>query len=343
MNDEFYMQRCIQLAKKALGNTYPNPLVGAVIVYKNNIIGEGYHHKAGQPHAEINAIASVKNPELLPESTLYVSLEPCSHYGKTPPCAKKIIEIGFKKVVIGTLDAHAKVNGEGLRMIKNAGIEVDLNILQGKCLDLNKRFFTFHNKKRPYIFLKWAESSDHFLDQNFKPTRIGNELTQLWVHRFRAQEQAIFVGTQTAINDNPSLTVRNVPGNNPTRILLDLDLKVNPANHLFNQAAETIIFNSQLNEKRDHLTFIKINRKDNLHEILEHLYQRQIQSVMIEGGASTLKKFIEAQLWDEAFVIKNKELLLKNGTKAPIFPFNPFQKQDFYNCTIQHFYNGKHI
>jgi diaminohydroxyphosphoribosylaminopyrimidine deaminase/5-amino-6-(5-phosphoribosylamino)uracil reductase len=208
MNHEFYINRCIELAKKALGNTYPNPLVGSVIVYNNKIIGEGFHQKAGEPHAEINAINSVKDVTLLKESTIYVSLEPCSHFGKTPPCANKIVETGFKKVVIGTLDSNEKVNGKGKKILEDAGIEVVSGVLEKECQDLNKRFFTYHQKQRPFVILKWAQSQDGFLDKDFKPTQIGNPLTKQFVHQLRSQEHAILVGTNTAITDNPSLTSR---------------------------------------------------------------------------------------------------------------------------------------
>ena len=198
MTDQIYMKRCIELAKKALGKTYPNPLVGSVIVYQDTIIGEGYHHKAGENHAEINAINSVKNKDLLKESTIYVSLEPCAHYGKTGPCANKIVEIGFRKVVIGTLDSHEKVNGKGKEILENAGIEVVSGILEKECQELNKRFFTFHQQKRPYIILKWAQSNDGFLDKDFKPTSISNSLSKQFVHTLRSEEHAILIGTKTA-------------------------------------------------------------------------------------------------------------------------------------------------
>lgn len=198
MTDKTFIKRCIELAKKAEGKTYPNPLVGSIIVHNGKIIGEGYHEKEGENHAEINAINSVENIHLLKDSTIYVTLEPCSHFGKTPPCANKIVEIGFKKVVIGTLDSHKKVNGKGKELLENAGIEVVSGVLEEDCKDLNKRFFTFHQKKRPFIILKWAESADGFLDKDFKPTQIGNPLTKQFVHTLRSEEHAILVGTNTA-------------------------------------------------------------------------------------------------------------------------------------------------
>lgn len=311
------MQRCIQLAENAFGETYPNPMVGSVIVYDDEIIGEGYHKRAGGPHAEINAINSVKNPELLHESTIYVSLEPCSHYGKTPPCAEKLVSAGFKKVVIGTLDPHEKVNGQGRKIIEDAGIEVVSGILGKECQELNKRFFTFHQKKRPYIMLKWAQSSDGFLDKDFKATQIGNPLTKQLVHTLRSREHAILVGTNTALTDNPSLTTREIVGRNPIRILIDFDLKVPGSNKIFNNDSQTIVFNGIKDSDEGNVRYIKIPKDEMPGKMLEKLYEMQIQSVIIEGGRFTLQKFIDANLWDEAIIIKNEKLKLKNGTKAP--------------------------
>ena len=323
MDHEFYMQRCLDLAYKALGKTYPNPIVGCVIVHNCEIIGEGFHEKAGENHAEINAIKSVRNPELLKESTIYVSLEPCSHFGKTPPCANKIVEIGFKKVVIGCLDSNKAVNGKGKKIIEDAGIEVISGILEQKCKIANKRFFTFQEKKRPFIVLKWAESGDGFLDQNRQPTQIGNSLTKQFVHQLRSQEEAILVGTKTALTDDPSLTTREVEGRNPVRILLDLDLKVPENFKIFNGEAKTIVFNTKKNSVLNDLIFVKINRENVAEEMLKHLYELQFQSVLIEGGAFTLQQFIDKNLWDEAIIIKNENLLLENGTKAPILSGKP--------------------
>ncbi|MBT0548725.1 bifunctional diaminohydroxyphosphoribosylaminopyrimidine deaminase/5-amino-6-(5-phosphoribosylamino)uracil reductase RibD [Riemerella anatipestifer] len=327
MSHEKYISRCIALAEKARGNTYPNPLVGAVIVHNGIIIGEGYHHKAGEPHAEINAINSVENKGLLKESTIYVSLEPCSHFGRTPPCATKITEIGFKKVVIGSADSNEKVSGKGKAMIEEAGIEVVDKVLEERCRWLNRRFFTFHEKKRPYIILKWAESNDGFIDRNFVPTPISNTLASQYVHKMRAEEHAILVGTQTALNDNPTLDVRHLDGRNPIRVLIDLELKVPRSFNIFNTNAPTIIFNLYKNCEQDHLKWIKIDRENFLEELMCHLYEQQIQSIIIEGGSKMLNTFIEAQLWDEAVVIKAPNLTLNNGTKAPIFNEKPYRQK----------------
>lgn len=334
MQDEFYIKRCIELAQKAIGKTYPNPLVGSVIVHNGEIIGEGYHHKAGENHAEINAINSVKDKSLIPESTIYVSLEPCAHYGKTPPCALKIKELGFKKVVIGAMDSHDKVNGKGKKIIQDAGIEAISGVLEKECIELNKRFFTYHEKKRPYIILKWAESGNGFLDKDFKPTSISNSLVNQFVHQLRADEHAILVGTQTALNDNPSLTVRNIEGVNPVRILIDFDLKVPKDFSIYNKEAKTIVINSIKEEIQDNIHFIKIDKENFLTDLMNALYKEQIQSVIIEGGRFTLQQFIDKNLWDEAIIIKNENLKLKNGTKAPEFNLKPFSIKGFRDNTV---------
>jgi diaminohydroxyphosphoribosylaminopyrimidine deaminase/5-amino-6-(5-phosphoribosylamino)uracil reductase len=287
-------------------------------VYDGEIIGEGYHQKAGENHAEINAINSVKNPALLPESTIYVSLEPCAHYGKTPPCSLKLKEIGFKKVVIGAMDSHDKVNGKGKKILQDGGIETISGILENECRELNKRFFTFHEKKRPYLILKWAESADAFLDKDFKPTKISNELASQFVHQIRSEEHAILVGTQTALIDNPSLTTRLIEGRNPVRILIDFDLKVPRDFNIYNNEAPTLVFNSKKDSEEDNVKFIKISKKNSLQNLMQKLHEQQIQSLIVEGGSYTLQQFIEANLWDEAIVIKNDNLFLKNGTKAPV-------------------------
>lgn len=340
MNHEIYMQRCLDLAQKAVGKTYPNPMVGCVIVHDDKIIGEGFHERAGENHAEINAINSVKNPELLKDSTIYVSLEPCAHFGKTPPCANKIVEIGFKKVVIGILDSHEKVNGKGKRVIEEVGIEVVSGVLEKECQELNKRFFTYHQKQRPFIILKWAESGDGFLDKDFKPTQIGNPLTKQFVHLLRSQEHAILVGTQTALTDNPSLTAREVVGRNPIRILIDFNLKVPADFNLYNDEAETIVFNSLKETIERNIKFIKIEKENFLDHLMRKLFELQIQSVIIEGGSFTLQKFINQNLWDETIIINNEKLKLLNGTKAPNFNFEKFETKQFRDNIVEFYKNS---
>jgi len=339
MNHEFYIKRCIELAKKATGKTYPNPLVGAVIVHEGKIIGEGFHQKAGENHAEINAINSVENPELLPESTIYVSLEPCAHFGKTPPCSLKLKEIGFRKVVIGAMDSHDKVNGKGKKILMDAGIETISGILEEECRELNKRFFTFHEKKRPYILLKWAESNDGFIDKDFKPTKISNELASQFVHQIRSEEHAILVGTQTAINDNPSLTTRLIEGRNPVRILIDFDLKVPRDFKIYNDEAPTLVFNQEKDAEEGNIKFIKISKGNFIEDLMEKLYENQIQSVLVEGGSKILQTFIDANLWDETIIIKNENLALENGTKAPKFNGNLVEEKNFRDNQIYFYKN----
>ena len=340
MNHEFYIKRCIELAKKATGKTYPNPLVGAVIVHNGKIIGEGYHQKAGEPHAEINAINSVENPELLPESTIYVSLEPCAHFGKTPPCSLKLKEIGFRKVVIGAMDSHDKVNGKGKKILVDAGIETISGILENDCRELNKRFFTFHEKKRPYLILKWAESQDGYIDKDFKPTKISNELSSQFVHQIRSEEHAILAGTQTALNDNPSLTTRLIEGRNPVRILIDFELKIPRDFKIYNNEAPTLVFNQEKDAEEENIKFIKISKENFLEELMQKLFENQIQSVLVEGGSRTLQTFINANLWDETIIIKNENLILENGTKAPKFEGNLDKKKYFRDNRVSFYRNN---
>lgn len=341
-DDEFYIKRCIELAEKALGKTYPNPLVGSVIVHNGKIIGEGFHKKAGEPHAEINAINSVKKEDkhLIPEATIYVSLEPCAHFGKTPPCALKIVELGFKKVVIGAMDSHDKVNGKGKKIIKEAGIEVISSVLENECRELNKRFFTYHEKKLPLIILKWAQSTDGFMDKDFKPFQISNSLSKQFVHQMRSEEHAILVGKNTALHDNPSLTVREIEGRNPIRILIDFNLEASKNSNIYNDEAETIIFNSVKDFEDKNLKFIKIEKVNFLNQILEKLYELQIQSIIIEGGRFTLQQFIDQNLWDETVIFKNPDLKLENGTKAPIFNFNPQKTENLRETEVLFFSNS---
>lgn len=341
MQDEFYIRRCIELAQKAIGNTYPNPLVGSVIVHNDKIIGEGYHYKAGENHAEINAINSIEDKSLIPESTIYVSLEPCAHFGKTPPCALKIVELGFKKVVIGAMDSHDKVNGKGKKIIQDAGIEVTSGILEKECIELNKRFFTYHEKRRPFIILKWAESGDRFMDKDFKPTQISNSLTKQFVHQLRSNEHSILIGTMTALRDNPSLTTREIVGRNPIRILIDIDLKVPTDFNIYSNEAETLVFNSVKEGEEGNIKFIKTSRENFIKNMLKKLHELQIQSIIVEGGSLVLQQFIDANLWDETIIIKNKNLVLENGTKAPRFNQTSLDTQDFRDNVIE-FYKNFH-
>jgi|SRR5690625_642474 len=323
---EKYMRRCIQLAKNGLGKTYPNPLVGSVIIWNDKIIGEGWHQQSGKPHAEVNAIRSVKNPEKLKDSTMYVSLEPCSHYGKTPPCSDLIIQHQIKKVVIGTTDPNPQVAGEGIKKLKAHGLRVETGILEEECKDLNKRFFTFQTQKRPYVILKWAQTQDGFIapasQEIGKPIWISNAYSKQLVHKWRSEEQSILVGLNTALKDNPQLNTRLWEGENPTRILIDKDLKSlsYPDLHLLDQKIETIIFCKKPQKNQENLIFEGIDfHKDIPEQILARLYEHDLQSIIIEGGQKTLQAFIDANLWDEARVFTGSSYF-KDGIKAPYFP-----------------------
>jgi len=315
---EFFMQKCIGLASKAMGFVSPNPMVGCLIVYEGKIIGEGNHEKYGKAHAEVNAIASVKDKALLKKSTLYVNLEPCAHFGKTPPCTNLIIESEIPKVVIGCIDSYSEVSGKGIEEMQNSGIEVIVGVLEKESRELNKRFFTFHDKKRSYVILKWAESKDGYIalkNQN-KPFWMTSSESKKLVHKWRAEENAILVGRVTAQKDNPSLTVREVAGSNPIRIIIDKNLKLSDDLDLFNSEAKTIIFNAIKSEETRTNQFIKINFNNLIKSILEELYQQNIQSVIIEGGSKTLQSFIDTNMWDEARIFTTNETLAK-GVKSP--------------------------
>jgi len=301
--DEKYMHRCLQLAELGLGKVQPNPMVGAVIVRQHQIIGEGYHHEYGQPHAEVNAIASVSDPSLLKESTLYVSLEPCSHFGKTPPCADTIIQHGIPKVVVGTTDPHDKVNGHGIQKLLDAGVEVVQHVCEHECRELNKRFFTYHIHHRPYIILKWAQTADGYMDidrsnpMEIQKYWISNGALKVIVHKWRSEEDAILIGYNTAVNDKPQLTTRLYPGKNPKRYVM---CRKNPGIDL------------------THYTQLAMD----LPIAMQTLYENRVQSVIVEGGRKTLDRFIEAGLWDEARILTGSQCWGK-GTKAPSLPDQP--------------------
>lgn len=335
------MQRCIDLARLGSGHVAPNPMVGAVIVYNDTILGEGFHQQYGEAHAEVNAIRSVKDASLLKKATIYVSLEPCSHHGKTPPCSDLLVESGFKRVVIGCKDTHSKVSGKGIEKLKKAEIEVEVGILEKECRDLNKRFFTFHERQRPYVILKWAQSQDGFLDK----LRLENEVGVNWisspetkalVHKWRSEEQSILVGRKTVQNDNPTLTVREFSGTNPTRIIIDSQLQLSRDLNIFSDDAPTIVFNREKNHLEGNVEWIKIT-ETNTELILEELYQRNILSVFVEGGSRTLQYFIFGNVWDEARVIVGNTLF-GEGTKAPTINKVPSRSYTFSTDTIYHYF-----
>ncbi|WET01510.1 bifunctional diaminohydroxyphosphoribosylaminopyrimidine deaminase/5-amino-6-(5-phosphoribosylamino)uracil reductase RibD [Flavobacterium sp. YJ01] len=322
---EKYIKRCIELAQNGLGTTYPNPMVGSVIVYEGQIIGEGWHKKAGEPHAEVNAVRSVKDKSLLKKSTIYVSLEPCSHFGKTPPCCDLIIANEIPNVVVGTVDPNEKVAGKGILKLIEAGANVTVGVLEDECNELNKRFFTFHQKKRPYIVLKWAESRDGFLapekvsDQDRKPIWITNQYSRQLVHKWRTEEQAILAGTQTVADDNPKLNARDWDGNNPVRVIIDQNNRIDKNSFVFDDSVKTIVFsNKNLKSSTENTSFEVIDFNQNIiPQILDVLYKNQIQSIIIEGGRQTLQSFIDENLWDEARIFIG-ETSFHTGTKAPI-------------------------
>lgn len=302
MTDEQYMQRCLQLAELGLGSTSPNPMVGAVIVRDGEIVGEGYHHRCGEAHAEVNAINAVKDKTLLRESTLYVNLEPCAHFGKTPPCADAIIRHGIPKVVIGSIDYHDKVNGAGVRKLRDAGVEVVENVCRDACEELNKRFFTFHRQHRPYVILKWAQTRDGYMDidrsdGNATSYWITNYALKVLAHKWRGEEDAILVGWRTMANDRPQLTTREYPGKNPQRFVM--------------QRGDEVL---------SELPYTPLPEK--VEEALDRMYQLNIQSVIVEGGRKTLAKFLEADLWDEARILVGNQTWGR-GLKAPKLPGIP--------------------
>lgn len=363
------MHRCLQLASLGAGNVAPNPMVGAVLVNNDRIIGEGYHQKYGGPHAEPNCLTSVKEEDMLliAESVLYVSLEPCAHFGKTPPCTDLIIQNKIPKVVVGCRDPFNEVNGKGIEKLSGAGIEVQQHILEEKCKELNKRFFTFHTAHRPYIILKWAQTAngqmaEHSLSSstgenstqsspvdNLQVNRswsrdeaseliastvggsrdkgdrlhISNEFTNRLVHKWRSEDAAILIGTNTALMDDPQLTTRLWPGNNPVRLVVDMDLKLSASSKVFNPEANTIVFNKLKHGLENNVAFYQVTGDVSIvHQISNALYQSKIQSVIVEGGARLLQSFIDEDLWDEARVITNRRLAIRNGLAAP----------DLHNC-----------
>lgn len=353
---EKYIKRCIQIGKNGLGTTAPNPMVGCVIVHDQTIIGEGFTSPFGGNHAEINAINSVINQDLLLKSTLYVTLEPCSHFGRTPPCADAIIKFKIPKVVIGTMDTHGKVAGKGIEKLEASGCQVIVGVLENEVKKHHQRFFTFHNKKRPYIILKWAESADGFIapttrDEQ-KPVWITNEISRQLVHKWRAEEQAILVGTNTVIEDNPSLTTRNWMGKNPIRVVLDKSSRLSKKSAVFDNLVTTIKISDKteapINHKNNPLIFDRLSDNNEFihwdlknkiaHQICHILFHHNINSIIIEGGRQTLQTFIDENLWDEARVFKGA-IDFTNGTKAPKFSGRLLSEEKIINDTLKFYTN----
>lgn len=322
-----YMFRCLELARHGAGFVSPNPMVGAVLVYQNRIIGEGWHQMYGGPHAEVNCIRSVSQADehLIPNSTLYVSLEPCAHFGKTPPCSHLIIEKKIHRVVVACSDPFEAVNGKGIQLLEQAGIEVMTGVLEKEAMDLNNRFFCFHQQNRPYIILKWAQSSDGFI-AGISEDRllITHEQTNRLVHRWRSEEAAILIGTETAIKDNPSLTNRYWLGKSPLRLVVDRQLRLPENLVMFRDGNPVIIFNEQKNDQQGELRFVKINTDQSfIDQLFVYCYQNGIQSILVEGGAKLLQSFIDADQWDEARIITNTTLQVGSGLPAPMIKSTP--------------------
>ncbi|MFH1004800.1 MAG: bifunctional diaminohydroxyphosphoribosylaminopyrimidine deaminase/5-amino-6-(5-phosphoribosylamino)uracil reductase RibD [Bacteroidota bacterium] len=339
-----YMKRCLELAQKGFGRVSPNPMVGCVIVYHDKIIGEGYHQKFGEAHAEVNAINSVKmqNIASLRDATIYVNLEPCSHFGKTSPCTNLIINSGIKYIVIGNIDTNPIVKGKGIQQLLQAGCDVKIGIMDDECKEINKRFFTFHEKKRPYILLKYAQTQDGFMANGKCRIQISGDSAIKLVHQWRSEEQSIIVGTNTALIDNPELTVRKIKGKNPIRIVLDREKKIPLSFHLLDGSVPTIIFTAKKKSASKNIDYITIDfRKDVLKQIMNELYKRQIQSLIVEGGAKILNSFLQKNLWDEARVFTNKKTLLEitgtkiNGIKSPGIKAQKFSREKIGNDELE--------
>jgi diaminohydroxyphosphoribosylaminopyrimidine deaminase / 5-amino-6-(5-phosphoribosylamino)uracil reductase len=326
-SDILYMRRALELARLGRGYTAPNPLVGCVIVHEDRIIGEGWHREYGGPHAEVHAIATVKEKHLLAESRLYVTLEPCSHYGKTPPCAELILENQIADVVICNTDPNPLVQGRGIRKLLDANCKVHVGLLENEGLELNKRFFTFHQQKRPYITLKWAETADGFIGrQDGARHWISGPLSRVLTHQWRSEHQAILVGTRTAAADNPQLNTREWTGPNPVRIVLDRQLALPGSLKIFDHSQPTLVYNLQKAETLPNLEWVKLaEAPDLLPAVLADLHARNIQSVLVEGGTTLLNSFLQAGLWDEAYVFKSNRNLASSGVAAPLVPLSRMQ------------------
>jgi diaminohydroxyphosphoribosylaminopyrimidine deaminase / 5-amino-6-(5-phosphoribosylamino)uracil reductase len=344
-DDIKYMRRCLDLALKAEGRTYPNPMVGSVIVHESRIIGEGYHLKAGGPHAEVIAIDSVSEKNLLEKSILYVNLEPCSHFGKTPPCADRIISSGIRKVVIGTPDTSEKVSGEGIIKLKEAGCEVVTGVMEEECRWINRRFFSFHEKKRPYIILKWAQSADGLLDIERskgcikKPLWITGNAERILVHRWRSVEQSILAGAGTVRADDPRLNVREWTGNNPLRLILSSTGIIDNNSSLFKTNGINIVFTHNADAKIADAIMVKLNDStSSAVQISDYLYRSDIQSVLIEGGAQVLNHFISSGIWDEARIFRGRDYF-KRGPGAPFIEGKTLKRVFFSRSSMEVIFN----
>lgn len=342
---ERYMFRCLELAKKGKGNVSPNPMVGCVIVYNEKIIGEGYHRKYGEAHAEVNAVNSVKNKSLLSKFTMYVSLEPCAHVGRTPACADMIVKENIPIIVIGSTDPYFQVAGKGIQKLESAGRTVITGILEKECVEINKNFYTYHQKKRPYIILKWAQTKDGFIDyvriagQETHAFWITNDECKTLVHKWRTEEDAFCVGTNTVILDNPQLTARLWSGRNPIRVTIDKNNSLHRQYKIFDNQAESLVFNSSVNYKDNNIELIKVDFTiDIIPQILQNLYDRKILSLVVEGGALTLQSFIESDYWDEARVFTGNHCF-DLGVLAPVFKQEVEKIEFFGDSELKWYFN----
>jgi diaminohydroxyphosphoribosylaminopyrimidine deaminase / 5-amino-6-(5-phosphoribosylamino)uracil reductase len=337
-----YMKRALELAEKGMGKVSPNPMVGCVIVHDNKIIGEGWHKSYGGPHAEVNAINDVEDKSLLPQSSLIVTLEPCSHWGKTPPCAELVIKHQLKKVVICNIDSNPLVGGEGIEKLRGAGIEVITGVLENEGRFLNRRFFTFIEKKRPYIIAKWAETADGFIArEDYTSKWISNDLSRKLTHKWRSEESAIMVGTKTALQDDPQLNVRNWVGENPIRIVMDKYLSLPRTLRLFDQSQTTICYNSQLDESNEYNQFVKLDYSAPIiPQILADLHLRKVQSVIIEGGAILINEFLKTGFWDEIRRFQGSNVFEK-GIRAPQISYVVSERLELQDDTLSIYYNNQ--
>lgn len=346
--DEKWMRRCIELARQGVEGAPPNPMVGAVIVCDGRIIGEGYHVHCGEGHAEVNAFASVKHPEWLEKSTLYVSLEPCAHYGRTPPCAELIIRKKVRRVVVGCIDPFAKVHGRGIQMLREAGIDVSTGVLERECLDLNRKFITCQTLRRPFVTLKWAQSRDGFMapaGDAGKSVYISTPHTQIWTHHLRAERNAILVGRRTAECDNPRLDVRRWAGRNPLRIVLDRNATLDGGLHLFDGSCPTLVVGGRrhpMAQPGSAVDFLKADYSRSIWpQLFAELNRRQIQSVLVEGGAQVLESIIRENFWDEAYV-ETGDRDFGDGLPAPVVPAGcPVEIRPLWNHQLLHFSNPR--
>jgi diaminohydroxyphosphoribosylaminopyrimidine deaminase/5-amino-6-(5-phosphoribosylamino)uracil reductase len=342
--DEIYMRRCFELARKGLGITRSNPLVGCVIVHGDRIIGEGYHHEFGGPHAEVNAIRSVKDPGLFPASTLYCNMEPCAHHGKTPPCSALIIQKGIRKVVISNTDPFPSVNGLGIQQMRDAGVEVRTDCLEEEGNRLNRRFLHFHRKKKPYVILKWAQTQDGYIDlvrEAGDPEGtnwITDEISRTLVHKWRSEEAAIMVGTNTVISDNPRLNLRRWTGDQPLRITFDRNGRLPPGARILDGSQETIVFTGVTGKYSGRTRSVHVDPSYEISDLLEELYDQQVISVLVEGGARLHQAFIGSGLWDEARVFTGK-MKFAGGVRAPVIGKEPSERF-YFRETLLEIYNN---